>query len=69
MPSVSGFPVSIPDLPGNIGRFKKRNTVYICYVIGTKYHADRKYNIPNHKIIGKVGADDPAQMVPNENFL
>ena len=46
------FEVPIPDLPGKIGRFKKGNTVYIRYIVDRKYHADRKYNIPNHKIIG-----------------
>ena len=61
--------VPIPDLPGKIGRFKKGNTVYIRYVEGRKYLADRKYNIPNHKIIGKEVPGDPGQMVPNENFL
>ena len=63
------FEVPIPDLPGKIGRFKKGNTVYIRYVVGRKYYADRKYNIPNHKIIGKAIADDPSRMIPNENFL
>ena len=63
------FAVPIPDLPGKIGRFKKGKTVYIRYVVGRKYHADRKYNIPNHKIIGKEVADDPSLMIPNENFL
>ena len=63
------FTVPIPDMPGKIGRFKKGNTVYIRYVTDRKYYADRKYNVPNHKIIGKAVADDPAQMIPNENFL
>ena len=63
------FEVPIPDMPGKIGRFKKGNTVYIRYVVGREYHADRKYNIPNHKIIGKAVADDPSRMIPNENFL
>ena len=43
-------------------RVKKGNTVYIRYVVGRKYHADRKYNIPKHKIIEKAIADDPSQM-------
>ena len=34
-----------------------------------KYHADRKYNIPNHKIIGKALTDGSSRMIPNENFL
>ena len=63
------FTVPIPDLPGKIGRFKKGNTTYIRYVAGRQYHADRKYNIPNHKIIGKAIPADPSQMIPNENFL
>ena len=63
------FTVPIPDLPGKIGRFKKGNTTYIRYVAGRQYHADRKYNIPNHKIIGKAIPDDSSQMIPNENFL
>ena len=63
------FTIPIPDLPGKIGRFKKGNTIYIRYVVSRKYHADRKYNIPNHKIIGKEIPGNPAQMIPNENFL
>ncbi|MDD3797497.1 MAG: transposase, partial [Lachnospiraceae bacterium] len=63
------FVVSIPDVPGKIGHFKKGKTTYIRYVTGRTYHADKKYNIPNHKIIGKLCEDDPTTMVPNENFL
>lgn len=63
------FTVPIPKEPGKIGRFQKGNTVYIRYVTERIYHADKKYNIPNHKIIGKEVPGEPGQMVPNENYL
>lgn len=60
--------VEIPDLPGKISRFKKGNTTYIRYVDGRKYNPEKKYNVPNHKIIGKLLEDNPTRMIPNENF-
>ncbi len=63
------FTVPMPNLPGKIGRFKKGNTTYIRYVVERQCHVDRKYSIPNHKIIRKAISDDPARMIPNENFL
>jgi len=61
--------VPIPEAPGKISRLKKGNVVYIRYAAGRIYHPDKKYNVPDHKIIGKLTDDDPASMIPNENFL
>lgn len=63
------FAVDIPDEPGKISRFKKGGTVYVRYVVGRTYHPDRKYNIPNHKIIGKLPEEGSTVMIPNENYL
>jgi len=61
--------VSIPDVPGKINKQKKGDSEYIRYVIGRTYHPDKKYNIPDQRIIGKRSKDDPTMMIPNENFL
>lgn len=63
------FEVKIPEVPGKIGRFTKGGTTYVRYVSGRIYHPDRKYNIPNHKTIGKLSPTDPSMMIPNENYL
>lgn len=61
--------IEIPDVPGKINQVKKGNTTYIRYVVGRTYHADKKYNIPDQRIIGKRSASNPELMIPNENFL
>ncbi|MCD8110971.1 MAG: hypothetical protein LUE14_12930 [Clostridiales bacterium] len=61
--------VPIPEAPGKITRLKKGNTVYIRYTVGTKYDPDKRYNVPSHKIIGKLSDGDPGNIIPNENFL
>ena len=63
------FTVDIPDEPGKISCFKKGGTIYVRYVTGRTYHPDKKYNIPNHKIIGKLPEEGSTVMIPNENFL
>lgn len=63
------FTVDIPDEPGKISCFKKGGNIYVRYVVGRTYHPDRKYNIPNHKIIGKLPEEGSKVMIPNENFL
>ena len=61
--------IEIPDVPGKINQVKKGNTTYIRYVVGRTYHADKKYNIPDQRIIGKRSDKNPDMMIPNENFL
>lgn len=61
--------IEIPDVPGKINQVKKGNTIYIRYVVGRTYHADKKYNIPDQRIIGKRSDRNPDMMIPNENFL
>lgn len=63
------FVVDIPDEPGKISCFRKGGNTYVRYVVERTYHPDRKYNIPNHKIIGKLPKEGSAVMIPNENFL
>jgi hypothetical protein len=55
-------------LPGRISRFKKGNVTYVRYVDGRTYHPDKKYNVPNHRVIGKILETDSTKMIPNENF-
>ena len=61
--------VKIPSEPGKISRFKKGNVIYIRYTVGRTYHPDKKYNVPNHKTIGKLPNPDSTLMIPNENYL
>ena len=61
--------IEIPDVPGKINQVKKGNTTYIRYVVGRTYHADKKYNIPDQRIIGKRLDLNSGMMIPNENFL
>ena len=63
------FEVKIPEVPGKIGRFTKGGTTYVRYVTGRTYHPEKKYNIPNHKTIGKQSLTDQTMMIPNENYL
>ena len=61
--------VSIPDVPGKINQIKKGKTIYVRYVVGRTYHPDKKYNIPDQRIIGKRSEEEASLMIPNENFL
>ena len=61
--------VKIPSEPGKISRFKKGNVIYIRYTVGRTYHPEKKYNVPNHKTIGKLPSPDSTVMIPNENYL
>ncbi|MDD3401824.1 MAG: hypothetical protein PHQ72_00500 [Hespellia sp.] len=61
--------IEIPDVLGKINRVRKGNTTYIRYVVGRTYHADKKYNIPNQRIIGKRSDKNSDMMISNENFL
>ena len=61
--------VEIPNEPGKITRFRKGNTTYIRYVAGRVYNPEKRYNVPDHKTIGKLVSEDPLLMIPNENFL
>ena len=61
--------VPIPEIPGKINQITKGNAIYIRFVVGRTYHPDKKYNVPDQKIIGKRSKEDPSLMIPNENFL
>ena len=45
--------IKIPVVPGRINQIKKGKTTYIRYVLKRTYHADKKYNVPEQKVIGK----------------
>ena len=63
------YEVKIPDVPGKINQVKKGNATYVRYVVGRTYHPDKKYNVPDQRIIGKRSENDPEKMVPNENYM
>ena len=60
--------VEIPNEPGKITRFRKGKATYIRYAAGRIYNPEKKYNVPDHKTIGKLVSDDSNLMIPNENF-
>lgn len=61
--------IKIPVVPERINQIKKGETTYIRYVLKRTYHADKKYNIPEQKVIGKRSETSSDLMIPNENFL
>lgn len=63
------FEVEIPEVPGRINQVKKGNTTYVRYVVGRTYHPEKKYNIPDQRIIGKRSEKNPDRMIPNENYM
>ena len=38
-------------------------------MVGRTYHPEKKYNVPDQRIIGKRSENDPEKMVPNENYV
>lgn len=63
------YEVEIPDVPGKINQVKKGSTIYVRYVVGRTYHPEKKYNIPDQRIIGKRSENNPEKMIPNENYM
>lgn len=63
------YEVRIPDVPGKINQVKKGKAIYVRYVVGRTYHPEKKYNVPDQRIIGKRSENDPEKMVSNENYV
>ena len=63
------FEVDIPKIPGKINYVKKGGTVYVRYVLERVYHPEKKYNVPEQRIIGKRSEKNPDRMLPNETFV
>ena len=61
--------VKIPEIKGKIITKKKGGTTYILYQYGSEYNQDKRYAVPLRTIVGKVSADDPTLMFPNDKFL
>ena len=62
------MPVMIPDVPGKITVMKKNGSEYIRYQTGQTYNPDKKYAVPERKIIGIRIPSVPGMMLPNENY-
>ena len=60
--------VKIPEMKGKIITKKKGGTTYILYQYGSDYNQEKRYAVPLRAIVGKVSADDPSMMFPNEKF-
>ena len=61
-------PVLIPDSP-LITTHKQKSGVYVNYEIDRVYDPEKKYNVPVRRGIGKVCADAPTKMFPNERYF
>ena len=61
--------VKIPEIKGKIITKRKGGTTYILYQYGSEYNQDKRYAVPLRTIVGKVSADDPTLMFPNDKFL
>lgn len=61
-------PVLIPDVPGKISFKKKKGSEYVQYETDRQYDPNRKYNLPDRKIIGIRIPAIPEMMLPNENY-
>ena len=55
-------------MKGKIIAKKKGGATYILYQYGSEYNQDKRYAVPQRTIVGKVSADDPTLMFPNEKF-
>ncbi|MCI6535375.1 MAG: transposase [Phocaeicola vulgatus] len=60
--------VPVPESKGKITIKKKNDTAYVLFEYGRVYNSEKKYNIPQRSIIGKLYADDPKKMYPNEKY-
>ena len=60
--------VKIPEMKGKIITKKKGSTTYILYQYGNEYNPEKRYAVPLRTIVGKVSAEDPSVMFPNEKF-
>ncbi len=63
-------PVLIPKVPGKI-TFKKKNDniYYVQYETGRPYDPNRRYTLPERRVIGVRIPGRPEMMLPNENYL
>lgn len=60
--------VDIPESKGKITFRKKGNTSYVYYEYSRTYDPEKQYTTVRRSTIGKLSADDPSKMRPNENF-
>ena len=63
------FRVRMADIEGKTYLQKTKTATYVQYEFDRVYNPDKQYNTPKRTSIGKVCADDPEMMQPNENYL
>jgi len=61
--------VPIPEAKGKLVFKKKADTSYVLFEYDRSYVKEKGYTIPKRTIIGKVVAEDPGRMYPNERYL
>ena len=60
--------IDIPDVKGKITYRKKGNATYVYYEYDRIYDPSKQYTTVKRSTIGKLSADDPTKMRPNEKF-
>ena len=60
--------IDIPDVKGKITYRKKGNATYVYYEYDRIYDPSKQYTTVKRSTIGKLSADDPSKMRPNEKF-
>ena len=60
--------VAVPEVKGKIVLKKKKDATYVLYEYGRIYNKEKKYNVPQRVVIGKIREEDPMTMLPNENY-
>ena len=60
--------IDIPNVKGKITYRKKGNATYVYYEYDRIYDPSKQYTTVKRSTIGKLSADDPTKMRPNEKF-
>ena len=60
--------IDIPDVKGKITYRKKGDATYVYYEYDRIYDPSKQYTTVKRSTIGKLSADDPTKMRPNEKF-
>ncbi|MGI6593848.1 MAG: IS1634 family transposase [Christensenellales bacterium] len=57
------------DIPEKVKILRRNGHQYVWHVVSSEYQKDKKYNIDNRVIIGKVSPDDETKLIPNANYF
>ena len=61
--------VKIPQIKGKITIKTVRGKKYVYFEYGRIYHPEKRYNVPQRAVIGRVDDSDTTMMHPNNQYL